>query len=102
MLADGGRDLPKIAIKAQTRWPRFTDIINQNETRRKLDGKSRCPHFLSAYFRLRDQRVLADVGTFEMIVYNLKSIGNFTNLNMSFTVYKLLISCCNLYKISIK
>ena len=28
------------------------------------------------YFRLRDQGVLADIGTLQMIVYNLKSIGN--------------------------
>ena len=44
-------------------------------------------------FRLRDQRVLADIGTLDigtlqLIVYNLKSIGNLTNLNMSFTVTK--------------
>ena len=49
-------------------------------------------------FRLHDDRVLADIGTLEIIVYNLKLIGNFANLNMSFTVYKLLISYCNLNK----
>ena len=30
--------------------------------------------------------VLADIGTLEMLVYNLKSIGNFVSLNRSFTV----------------
>ena len=30
--------------------------------------------------------VLADIGTLEMLVYNLKSMGNFVSLNMSFTV----------------
>ena len=28
----------------------------------------------------------SDIGTLEMLVYNLKSIGNFVNLNMSFTL----------------
>ena len=45
----------------------------------------------ATYFRLHNDRVLADIGTLEMIVYNLKSIVNFANLNMSFAVYKLLI-----------
>ena len=26
--ADGGQNFPKIAIKAQTPWPKFADIIN--------------------------------------------------------------------------
>ena len=46
----------------------------------------RSPWDRCVYFRFRSRCVWADIGTLEMLVYNLKSIGNLINLNMSFTV----------------
>ena len=46
----------------------------------------RSPWDRCVYFRFRSRCVLADIGTLEMLVYNLKSIGNLINLNMSFTL----------------
>ena len=48
--------------------------------------KWRSPRDRCVYFGFRSRCVLADIGTLEMLVYNLKSIGNFINLNMSFTL----------------
>ena len=38
--------------------------------------KWRCPWDRCPYFRFRSRCVLADIGTLEMLVYNLKSFGN--------------------------
>ena len=57
--------------------------------------KWRCPWDRCAYFRFPSRCVLADIGTLEMLVYNLKLIGNFVNLNMSFTVADIIN--CQLY-----